>query len=170
MGIFDAIQATANRAGLPKAIVVDACAIFKNVSEAQKTRGETRRALMAAAIFTSCRQHNATRTHEEVSALFHVSIRSLCKALMRFQSEGSNVLNTQLGIAERMCVDINASEEERDKVVLMLQDLPEMDHTPKTIVAGVLCLVLGNQISKVSAASGVSSVSIRKIVEKLKLL
>lgn len=170
MGIFDAIQATANRACLPKAIVVDACAIFKNVSDAQKTRGETRRALMAAAIFTSCRQHNATRTHEEVSALFHVSIRSLCKALMRFQSEGSNVLNTQLGIAERMCVDIGASEEERDKVVLMLQGLSEMDHTPKTIVAGVLCLVMGNQISKVSAASGVSSVSIRKIVEKLKSL
>jgi len=89
---------------------------------------------------------------------------------MRFQSEGSNVLNTQLGIAERMCVDIGASEEERDKVVLMLQGLSEMDHTPKTIVAGVLCLVMGNQISKVSAASGVSSVSIRKIVEKLRLL
>jgi len=32
----------------------------------------------------------------------------------------------------------------------------------------VVCSVLGGQIAKVSAASGVSSVSIRKIVEKFK--
>jgi hypothetical protein len=45
-----------------------------------------------------------------------------------------------------------------------------MEHTPKTIVAGVVCAVLGGQLAKVSEASGVSSVSIRKIVEKLKTL
>jgi len=168
MGIFDAIQQSCSRAGLPKAIVMDGCALFKKVEDAQKTRGETRRALMAAAIFTSCRQHDATRTHEEVAALFHVSIRSLCKALMRFSDGGSNVLSTQLGIAERICADMDLSDTDRDAIVLMLQGLPEMEHTPKTIVAGVVCSVLGGQIAKVSAASGVSSVSIRKIVEKFK--
>jgi transcription initiation factor TFIIIB Brf1 subunit/transcription initiation factor TFIIB len=168
MGIFDAIQQSCTRAGLPKAIVMDGCALFKKVEDAQKTRGETRRALMAAAIFTSCRQHDATRTHEEVANLFHVSIRSLCKALMRFAGEGSNVLNTQLGIAERICADMDLSDTDRDRIVLMLQGLPEMEHTPKTIVAGVVCSVLGGQIAKVSEASGVSSVSIRKIVEKFK--
>jgi hypothetical protein len=49
----------------------------------------------------------------------------------------------------------------------MLQHLPELEHTPKTVVAGVLSIVLGGQIPKVSEASGVSVVSIRKIVEKL---
>jgi hypothetical protein len=53
---------------------------------------------------------------------------------------------------------------------LMLQGLPEMEHTPKTIVAGVLCIVLGGQLQKVSEVSGVSTVSVRKIVEKLKHL
>ena len=168
MGIFDAIQASCARIGLPKAIIHDACALFKQIEDARKSRGETRRALMAAAIFTSCRQHDATRTHEEVANLFHVSIRSLCKALMRFSGEGSNVLNTQLGIAERICADMDLSDTDRDRIVLMLQGLPEMEHTPKTIVAGVVCSVLGGQISKVSEASGVSSVSIRKIVEKFK--
>ena len=168
MGIFDAIQQSCARAGLPKAIVMDGCAMFKKVEDAQKTRGETRRALMAAAIFTSCRQHDATRTHEEMAALFHVSIRALCKALMRFTDDGSNVLNTQLGIAERICADMDLSDTDRDKIVLMLHNLPEMEHTPKTIVAGVVCAVLGGQIPRVSAASGVSSVSIRKIVDKFK--
>jgi hypothetical protein len=78
------------------------------------------------------------------------------------------VLNTQLGLAERMCADLSLSDTERDKIVLTLQGLPEMEHTPKTIVAGVLCIVLKGQIPKVSEVSGVSTVSIRKIVEKLK--
>jgi hypothetical protein len=51
-------------------------------------------------------------------------------------------------------------------VVLKLQSLPELEHTPKTVVAGVLATILG--IPKVAEASGVSTVSIRKIVEKLR--
>jgi transcription initiation factor TFIIIB Brf1 subunit/transcription initiation factor TFIIB len=170
MGIFDAIQTTALRAALPKAIIMDACALFKLVETAQKTRGETRRALMAGAVFTACRQHNATRSHEEIASLFHVSIRSLCKALSHFENDSSSVLNTQLGLAERMCADLGLNDRDRDQVVLMLQKLPELEHTPKTIVAGVLSIVLGGQLAKVSASSGVSTVSIRKITEKLKQL
>jgi len=168
MGIFDAIQATAHRAGLPKAIVTDACALFKHVTDAQKTRGETRRALMAAALFTACRHHNATRSHEEMSNLFHVSIRAICKALGRFDGEVSSVLQTQLGIAERLCADLELSEKERDDIVLMLQRLPEMEHTPKTIVTGVVSHILGGQVPRVAKVSGVSSVSIRKMAEKLR--
>lgn len=168
MGIFDAIQATALRAGLTKAIILDACGLFKNIDDAQKTRGETRRALMAAAVFTACRENNAARSHEEIALLFHVSIRALCKALAKFDNGSASVLNTQLGIAERMCADLVVSDKDRDDVVLMLQRLPEMEHTPKTIVAGVLVVVLGGQIPRVAEVSGVSTVSIRKIVEKLK--
>ncbi len=170
MGIFDAIQATALRAGLPKAIILDACGLFKNVEDAQKTRGETRRALMAAAVFTACRENDAARSHEEIATLFSVSIRALCKALSKFDNGSASVLNTQLGIAERMCTDLDLTETDRDKVVLMLQKLPEMEHTPKTIVAGVLVVILNGQIPRVSDVSGVSVVSIRKIVEKLKPL
>lgn len=170
MGIFDAIQTTALRAGLTKAIILDACGLFKLVEDAQKTRGETRRALMAAAVFTACRQNDATRSHEEIARLFKVSIRALCKALTKFDENISSVLETQLGIAERMCSDLELSDVERDKVVLMLQKLPELEHTPKTIVAGVLSVVLEGQIPRVAEVSGVSSVSIRKIVEKLRSL
>ena len=167
MGIFDAIQATALRACLTKAIVLDACGYFKQTEDSQKTRGETRRALMAAAVFTACRENSATRSHEEVADLFRVSIRALCKALAKFDSNNSSVLNTQIGIAERLCADLGVSDTERDRVLLMLQTLPELEHTPKTVVAGVLSIVIGGQIPKVSEVSGVSVVSIRKIVEKL---
>lgn len=170
MGIFDAIQTTAIRAGLTKAIVLDACGMFKLVEDSQKTRGETRRALMAAAVFVACRQNDATRSHEEIASLFNVSIRALCKALAKFDNGMGSVLNTQLGIAERMCADMELSDSDRDQVVLMLQKLPELEHTPKTVVAGVISIVLKGNLPKVSEISGVSVVSIRKIVEKLKAL
>jgi transcription initiation factor TFIIB len=166
IGIFETLQSTATRAGLPKAIAMDACGLFKCVDDAQKTRGETRRALMAAAVFTACRQNDATRSHEEIAAMFRVSIRALCKALAKFAGDESSVLQTQLGIAERLCTELGVSEMERDKVVLTLQSLPEMEHTPKTVVAGVLALTLG--VPRVAEVSGVSAVSIRKIVEKLR--
>ncbi len=168
MGIFDAIQSTALRYGLTKAIVADACGLYKHVEDSQKTRGETRRALMAASVFTACRRNDATRSHEELADMFQVSIRALCKALTRFSDESSSVLNTQLGIAERICADLELPDKDRDTIVLCLQKLPEMEHTPKTIVAGVVCITLGGQLQRVSQASGVSVVSIRKIVEKLK--
>jgi transcription initiation factor TFIIB len=170
MGIFDAIQTTALRAGLTKAIIMDACGCYKNIGESQKTRGETRRALMAAAVFTACRDNEATRSHAEIADLFHVSIRALCKALSKFDNGMSSVLNTQLGIAERICADLELGDKDRDEIVLRLQKLPEMEHTPKTIVAGVTCIVLGGQLHRISDVSGVSIVSIRKIVEKLKQL
>jgi transcription initiation factor TFIIIB Brf1 subunit/transcription initiation factor TFIIB len=170
MGIFDAIQGCCTRIGLPKAVIHDACALFKKVEDARKTRGETRRALMAGAVFTACRQHNATRTHEEISTLFHVSIRALCKALTRFLSEASSVLDTQLGIAERICADLTMNDGERDKVLALLTRLPEMEHTPKTIVAGVVFFVLGNRLTEVTKSSGVSVVSVRKMIEKLKVV
>jgi hypothetical protein len=69
-----------------------------------------------------------------------------------------------------MCADLGLGDSDRDKIVEMLQNLPEMEHTPKTIVAGVVSIVLGGQIQKVSEISGVSTVSVRKIVEKLKLV
>ena len=168
MGIFDAIQTTSIRYGLTKAIVMDACGLYKNVEDSQKTRGETRRALMAAAVFTACRKNNATRSHEEIAEIFRVSIRALCKAMTRFADDVSCVLNTQLGLAERICADMELSDTDRDAIVLALQKLPEMEHTPKTIVAGVVCIVVGGQLQRVSEVSGVSVVSIRKIVEKLK--
>jgi hypothetical protein len=80
------------------------------------------------------------------------------------------VLETQLGLAERMCADLELNDTDRDKILTMLRNLPELEHTPKTIVAGVVSIVLGGQTQKVSEASGVSSVSIRKITEKLKKL
>jgi hypothetical protein len=50
-------------------------------------------------------------------------------------------------------------------------DLDDFEHTPKTIVAGVVAYVMElktkTQMKAVSEASGVSALSIHKIVQKI---
>ena len=170
IGIFDTITRVGTRVGLPRAILLEACGLFKKIPDAQKTRGESRRALMAAAVFTACSKQGATRSHEEISRLFSVSVRALCKSIPSYDNGMSSVLQTQIGIAERLCVELGASDLERDSILKVLASLGELEHTPKTVVAGVAAKVLGGDksaIGKVCAASGVSALSIRKMVEKV---
>jgi len=176
MGIFDAISMTCHYHNLPKAIVLEACALYKKMEDAQKVRGETRRALMGACVYVACRANNALRTHEEICKMFLVSVRSLCKAVTRFTVAENTVLQTQFGIAERLCASLQLNDEQRDQIMNMLIEIAskpedEFEHTPKTIVAGVTSYILGFktkvQMKTVSEASGVSVLSIHKLVSKL---
>jgi transcription initiation factor TFIIIB Brf1 subunit/transcription initiation factor TFIIB len=179
MGIFDAIQISCNHVGLPKAITMEACGLYKHLEDAQKVRGETRRACMGAAVFVACRNQNASRTHEEIADMFQVNIRALCKAIGRYEQTDNTVLDTQIGLAERLCSTLNLNDQQRDSIMDMLRYIAtksedEFEHTPKTIVAGVIASVMGltakAKMKSVSDASGVSVLSIHKIVSKLKTL
>jgi transcription initiation factor TFIIB len=179
MGIFDAIQLSCTHAGLPKSVVMDACGLYKQLEDAQKVRGDTRRACMGAAVFVACRNQGASRTHEEISEMFQVNIRALCKAIGRFVQTENTVLDTQNGLAERLTSALSLNDAQRQKIMDMLYEISlksedEFEHTPKTIVAGVIAHVMGlstkPQMKAVSEASGVSVLSIHKIVSKLKML
>jgi len=176
MGIFDNITTACNSKCLPKSIIMDACGYYKKIDDAQKVRGETRRALMGAAVYTACQQNQAGRTHEEIADLFKVSIRSLCKAVPRFSKNESSVLETQLGIAERLCSALELNDRQRDLIFMKLHEISlksedEFEHTPKTIVAGVVAHIMGlrskQEMTLVSQHSGVSSLSIHKLVMKI---
>jgi len=176
MSIFDAIQLSCSHAGLPKSIVMDACGLYKQLEDAQKVRGETRRSMMGGAVFVACRNNGAPRSHEEIAKMFLVNIRSLCKAITHFEATNNTVLQTEIGIAERLCASLSLNDDQRQKILDLLVDISrksedEFEHTPKTIVAGVVAHIMGlktkTQMKIVSDASGVSSLSIHKIVGKL---
>lgn len=176
MGIFDTIQLSCSHAGLPKAIIMDACGLYKQLEDAQKVRGETRRAMIGAAIFVACRNNGAPRSHEEIAKIMLINIRSLCKAITYFSLTDNTVLQTQIGIAERLCATLNLNDEQRQKIIDLLYEISQkseddFEHTPKTIVAGVVAYIMGFKtkasMKPVSEASGVSSLSIHKIVGKI---
>jgi transcription initiation factor TFIIIB Brf1 subunit/transcription initiation factor TFIIB len=176
MSIFDAIQLSCSHAGLPKAIVMDACGLYKKLEDAQKVRGETRRAMMGGAVFVACRNNGAPRSHEEIAKMFLVNIRALCKAVTHFEATENTVLQTEIGIAERLCASLSLNDDQRQKIMDLLVEISkksedDFEHTPKTIVAGVVAHIMGlktkTQMKIVSEASGVSALSIHKIVGKI---
>jgi hypothetical protein len=84
-------------------------------------------------------------------------------------------LETQLGIAERLCSALELNDNQRDRIFLKLHDIStksedEFEHTPKTIVAGVVAFIMGlknkQEMGQVSHHSGVSALSIHKLVQK----
>jgi transcription initiation factor TFIIIB Brf1 subunit/transcription initiation factor TFIIB len=176
LGIFDAINTSCTRAGLPKSVIMDACGLYKKLEDAQKVRGETRRAMMGASVFVACRNYGAPRSHEEIGKMFIVNIRALCKAITHFSETNNSVLQTQVGIAERLCAGLGLDDDRREAIMDMLlvisaKSEDDFEHTPKTIVAGVVAHAMGlktkTQMKPVADASGVSSLSIHKIVSKL---
>jgi hypothetical protein len=108
--------------------------------------------------------------------MFLVNIRSLCKAVTHFEVTNNTVLQTEIGIAERLCASLSLNDDQRQKIMDLLVEISkksedDFEHTPKTIVAGVVAHIMGlktkTQMKLVSDASGVSSLSIHKIVGKL---
>jgi transcription initiation factor TFIIB len=182
LSALDILQTYAYRAGMPKAILVEACYLLKSQEDALKLRGETRRALMGAVFFVSCRRNGVSRTHEEIAEMVKVSTRSLCKAIQRFDilvEECSNpLLNTQLSLVERMMNGLSVSESQRTLIIDAIKSIfknpeEELEHTPKVMVAGTIASILTKGASDpksiVKAFSkhcGVSVVSIQKVMGK----
>ena len=132
---------------------------------------------MGGAVYVSCRNNGAVRSHEEIAKLFMVNIRSLCKAVAQYTQTDNTVLETQIGIAERLATNMNLDDGQRNNVMDMLYEISmksedEFEHTPKTIVAGVVAHILGlttkASMKKLAEVSGVSALSIHKLVSKLK--
>jgi hypothetical protein len=93
-----------------------------------------------------------------------------------FEVTNNTVLQTEIGIAERLCASLSLNDDQRQKILDLLVEISkksedDFEHTPKTIVAGVVAHVMGlktkSQMKSVTEASGVSSLSIHKIVGKL---
>jgi transcription initiation factor TFIIIB Brf1 subunit/transcription initiation factor TFIIB len=178
---FDILQTTGQRYGLPKAILQDACHYLRSIPDALKLRGETRRALMGASLFMACRRHAVSRTHEEIAALFRVSTRSLCKAIQHFEppAEDNSILKTQLSLAERMMDAMKLNDVYRNDVLDKIRVFfsgEDLEHTPKVIVAGIIASYLlkdtpdahkQGRLKELSKQSGVSVVSIQKILKKV---
>ena len=183
LSALESIQGYGYRNGFTKAIIQEACALFRAQEDALKLRGETRRALVGATFFVACRRFEVSRTHEEIAGIVNVSTRSLSKAIQRFgmMAEENPLLKTQLSLAERMMNGLQMNEEQRLQILQSIRNIfkspdEELEHTPKVMVAGIIANVLCHGGDKTSVRtflkdfskhSGVSAVSIQKVIHML---
>jgi len=123
LSALETLNQYAYRHGFTKAILQEACALFRSQTEALKLRGETRRALMGAVFFVACRRMGVSRTHEEMSEIVNVSTRSLSKAIQTFglHAKRNPLLKTQLSLAERMMNGLSIQEHQRTEILGTIQ-------------------------------------------------
>lgn len=180
LAALETLNQYAYRHGFTKAILQEACALFRSQDDALKLRGETRRALMGAVFFVACRRMGVSRTHEEIAEIVKVSTRSLSKAIQTFgiHAEENPLLKTQLSLAERMMNGLSIQEHQRTEILETIQQIfkspdEELEHTPKVMVSGMIARTMCTGLSKpemrtflkdFSKHSGVSVVSIQKVM------
>lgn len=111
---FDLLAVIASRHGLPSVILEAAKSLYKRVSELKITRGDNRRAVIAACIYLACKSNRVPRCMKEISSMFDVKPSCITKATKSFQPvlEMSTVSTSRPSdYVNRFCSNLQASKE-----------------------------------------------------------
>jgi len=172
------------RHGFTKAILQEACALFRSQDDALKLRRNQARA-DGRCILCGVSPYGSFADARRIAAI--VQCVSLAHCPKPFSSSGfmrrkSCSSKTQLSLAERMMNGLSVSEEQRGHILDAINDIfkspdEELEHTPKVMVAGVLAKILSTGktqdraarvfMKEFSAHSGVSVVSIQKVMNAM---
>jgi transcription initiation factor TFIIB len=84
-GIFDTLTVNAVTHGIPKAILEEAKAMYKRISEMKISRGDNRSGLIASSIYMSCKTNKVPRSAKEIAKIFNLKPTVMTKGCKRFQ-------------------------------------------------------------------------------------
>jgi transcription initiation factor TFIIB len=183
--VYERLQNKALLAGIPKFIIENAKLMYKNLSEAQISRGANRRGLMASCIYISCKIQGVPRSAKEIAAIYDLKVNEMTRGCKKFleimdisKKRTDFVLNssTPLHFVKRFCSNLELDEDAFhicEYVAYMTTKLDIVDeNTPPSIAAGSIFLVISSchlNVSKktVSKACKTSEVTISKCYKKL---
>lgn len=176
--VFENITTNASNSGIPSAIIEEAKALYKKVSENKITRGENKSGLIASSIYMSCKTNKVPRSTKEIAKIFNIKVTTMTKGCKKFQDILKMNVNSTCPVdfIQRFTSKLNLTHEVRElckHVVLKAGELNvASENTPPSVAAGsiYMCIVVcGLAISKkdLSAACGISPVTITKCYKKL---
>jgi len=166
---------------LSDAIAEKAAYIYRKAMEKKLIRGRTITALIAAALYASCRESGTPRTIKEVSSEINIRRRDLrvsYRMLLRELDLKMPVVDSVQCIA-RIASQVGVSEKTKRHAIKILNKAEETQNSagkdPMGLAASSLYLAslkMGEKISQkqVALASGVTEVTIRNRCKGLKLL
>jgi transcription initiation factor TFIIB len=183
--VYERLQQKALKVGIPPYIIENAKAMYKELSEAQISRGANRRGLMAACIYISCKIEKVPRSAKEVAVIYDLKVSEMTKGCKKFleimnltKTRRNYVMSssTPLNFIKRFCSKLNINNDIFDLcqiVAFMTTKLDIVDeNTPPSIAAGCIFLISSlcnlNIAKKTIAAScKISEVTISKCYKKL---
>lgn len=183
--IYEKLQSTALKAGIPPYIIKNAQSMYKKLSETRISRGSNRRGLMAACIYIACKLENVPRSAKEIAEIYDLKVNEMTRGCKKFleimnMTENSTRYNIQssnpLDFIQRFCSKLKLNSDIVhlcEYVAFMTTKMDIVDeNTPPSIAAGSIFLVLNlcniNMNKKfISEACKISEVTISKCYKKL---
>ena len=185
--VYERLQSKALKAGIPICIIENAKSMYKQLSEAQISRGANRRGLMASCIYIACKMENVPRSAKEIADIYDLKVSEMTRGCKKFieimnltKIRKSYVIgsSTPMNFIKRFCSKLGLSQDIYHICEYVAYATTKLDivdeNTPPSIAAGSIFLVMSLcniNVAKrqVAQACKISEVTISKCYKKLYL-
>jgi transcription initiation factor TFIIB len=178
-GVFESLTLNAAQNGLSACILEEAKALYKRLSEARITRGDNRKAVIAASVYVACKNNRVPRSNKEIAHMFDIPPSALTKACKIFNDvvPGSDDTSSCADdYVSRFCCRLGFDTEFAKRVRTLTEDAADDDSIsgsmPTSVVAGAIAYLAeaeGTKIDKKTVAKvcGVAPTTVSKIYKTL---
>jgi len=176
---FDELDSLRDKLGLSDAIVEKTAYIYRKAQQKGMTRGRSIHAVLAAAIYISCRQMEVPRTLDEIATIGDIKRKSIAKChrelILELQLQLPTIDTTKC--IARVANKANISEKTKHQAMTLMNDVVKTGISagkdPMGLAATVLyasCIKTGEQKTQVDLANAaqITEVTIRNRFKDLK--
>ncbi|MGB6590197.1 MAG: transcription initiation factor IIB [Candidatus Nitrosopolaris sp.] len=176
---FNELHTLKDKLGLPDAIIEKTAYIYRKAHQRRLARGRSVSALLAAAIYTVCRQMGIPRTLDDIAIISNIKRKSIAKCYRQIIFELDlkvPIIDTTKCIA-RVANKVNISERTKHRAIDLMNDVVKSGLSagkdPMGLAATVVyasCIRTGEQRRQIDIANAadVTEVTIRNRFKDLK--
>lgn len=183
--VFRNIQEKSDENDISLCVVDRAKVMYKTLSENSIKRGKSRKGLIAACLYNSCKDKDDSRSTKEISQMFGLKIKKMTNGCKQFNEmmyhNDSNYLKkikptSAQTFIERYSVHFGINKENKEKAIFVSNMATKLglvsENTPSSIAVGSIYLVSQEynlEITKkqLSEACNISEVTISKTYKKM---
>ncbi len=183
--VFKNIQSKSDENNISICVVDRAKIMYKTLSEDTIKRGKSRKGLIAACLYNSCKDKNDSRSTKEISQMFNLKIKKMtsgCKQFneMMYHNDHSYIANIRPTSAddfiERYATVLKMDKTNKERAIHVSDMATKLglvsENTPASIAVGSIYLISQNHNLKItkkklSELCEISEVTISKTYKKM---
>src|SRR5919197_2520338 len=183
MHAFNKLDTLKDKLTLPYAVVEKAAYIYRKAQYKKLSRGRLVSGLMAASVYTACREMSTIRTLKDIAAASNIKRKHLAKAyrFLLIELDIKVPLVDQIKCIAKVANKANLTEKTKRQAISIMNEVKRNDNkilysagkNPMGLAATVLyisCIKTGENMSQkeISNAAGITEVTLRNRIKDLK--
>jgi transcription initiation factor TFIIB len=179
MKAFEQLDRLKEKLGLSDTIIEKAAYIYRKIQERGLIRGRTIEGILAAAVYSACREMETTRTIKDIAATSNLKHKTVARSykILVFELDIKVPIVDPMKCIARVANKLKISEKTKYQAMNLMEEVIDKEITagkyPSSIAATVLYLSSLKNDERITqkdiaAASGVTEVTIRNRFKDLK--